>query len=34
MAPTTGSDPTLADDLLLRLFLPWSGTIAGENTLF
>lgn len=26
--------PTLAEDLLLLLFLPKSGTIAGENTLF
>ncbi|WP_431727098.1 GPP34 family phosphoprotein [Verrucosispora sp. TAA-831] len=26
--------PTLADDLLLLLFQPRSGTIAGENTLF
>lgn len=27
-------DPTLAEDLLLLLFQPNSGTIAGENTLF
>ncbi|WBB47943.1 GPP34 family phosphoprotein [Verrucosispora sp. WMMA2044] len=26
--------PTLVEDLLLLLFQPWSGTIAGENTLF
>lgn len=28
------SDPTLAEDLLLLLFQPDSGTIAGEGTLF
>lgn len=37
-APTPASNttypPTLAEDLLLLLFLPKSGTIAGENTLF
>ncbi|HIY67625.1 MAG TPA: GPP34 family phosphoprotein [Candidatus Agrococcus pullicola] len=27
-------NPTLAEDLLLLLFQPGSGTIAGENTLF
>jgi hypothetical protein len=27
-------EPTLAEDLLLLLFQPGSGTIAGENTLF
>lgn len=32
-APDLG-DPTLAEDLLLLLFQPDSGTIAGENTLF
>ncbi|MGB4777389.1 GOLPH3/VPS74 family protein [Microbacterium sp.] len=29
-----GEQPTLAEDLLLVLFQPDSGTIAGENTLF
>lgn len=33
-APTRPDDPTLAEDLLLLLFQPPSGTIAGENTLF
>jgi hypothetical protein len=28
------SAPTLAEDLLLVLFQPDSGTIAGENTLY
>lgn len=32
-APALGA-PTVADDLLLLLFQPDSGTIAGENTLF
>jgi hypothetical protein len=33
--PTGGYDePTLVEDLMLLLFLPRSGTIAGENTLF
>ena len=31
---TTLGPPTLAEDLLLLLFQPDSGTIAGENTLF
>lgn len=35
MTATTGqADPTLAEDLLLLLFQPKSGTIAGEGTLF
>ncbi|TNH28697.1 GPP34 family phosphoprotein [Micromonospora orduensis] len=35
MTPDPRSDaPTLAEDLLLLLFQPRSGTIAGENTLF
>lgn len=32
-APTTGT-PLIAEDLLLLLFAPTSGTIAGEGTLF
>ncbi|NYF15474.1 hypothetical protein HDC37_000286 [Microbacterium sp. AK009] len=32
--PSTSAPPTLAEDLLLLLFQPDSGTIAGENTLF
>ncbi|WBQ03476.1 GOLPH3/VPS74 family protein [Kribbella sp. CA-293567] len=31
---TYQDEPTLAEDLLLLLFQPRSGTIAGENTLF
>lgn len=31
---TTARDPILAEDLMLLLFQPSSGTIAGENTLF
>ncbi|MCZ7436747.1 GPP34 family phosphoprotein [Micromonospora sp. WMMC241] len=31
---THSTPPTLAEDLLLLLFQPGSGTIAGENTLF
>jgi hypothetical protein len=31
---TSHDPPTLAEDLLLLLFQPRSGTIAGENTLF
>ncbi|ADB29924.1 hypothetical protein Kfla_0806 [Kribbella flavida DSM 17836] len=31
---TQYDEPTLAEDLLLLLFQPSSGTIAGENTLF
>ncbi|TWD82542.1 Golgi phosphoprotein 3 GPP34 [Kribbella amoyensis] len=31
---TKPENPTLAEDLLLLLFQPRSGTIAGENTLF
>ncbi|MGC4938694.1 GOLPH3/VPS74 family protein [Kribbella sp. DT2] len=31
---TRAEEPTLAEDLLLLLFQPSSGTIAGENTLF
>jgi hypothetical protein len=33
-ASVNGPAPTLAEDLLLLLFQPDSGTIAGENTLF
>lgn len=33
-APTTPEAPLIAEDLLLLLFDPRSGTIAGENTLF
>lgn len=33
-APTSLGEPTLAEDLLLLLFQPDSGTVAGENTLF
>lgn len=33
-AISTNTSPTLAEDLLLLLFQPESGTIAGENTLF
>lgn len=32
--PDTQATPTLAEDLLLLLFQPASGTIGGENTLF
>ena len=32
--PDSLVEPTLAEDALLLLFLPDSGTIAGENTLF
>lgn len=32
--PSGHNEPTLAEDLMLLLFLPRSGTIAGENTLF
>lgn len=32
--PSGHDEPTLAEDLMLLLFLPRSGTIAGENTLF
>lgn len=32
--PGPAAAPTLAEDLLLLLFQPGSGTIAGENTLF
>ncbi|GAA1993878.1 hypothetical protein GCM10009718_34590 [Isoptericola halotolerans] len=31
---STGGEPTLAEDLLLLLFQPGSGTIAGEGTLY
>ncbi|WP_020013202.1 GOLPH3/VPS74 family protein [Promicromonospora sukumoe] len=33
-APATPATPLIAEDLLLLLFDPRSGTIAGENTLF
>lgn len=33
-APATTGTPTLAEDLLLLLFQPQSGTIAGEGTLY
>ncbi|KAA9136215.1 GOLPH3/VPS74 family protein [Microbacterium caowuchunii] len=33
-AETSSHEPTLAEDLLLLLFQPDSGTIAGESTLF
>lgn len=33
-APTTAAAPLVAEDLLLLLFDPRSGTIAGEGTLF
>lgn len=33
-ASTLSGDPTLAEDLLLLLFQPDSGTIAGETTLY
>ncbi len=33
-AETSSDEPTLAEDLLLLLFQPDSGTIAGESTLF
>jgi Golgi phosphoprotein 3 (GPP34) len=32
--PATTGDPTLAEELLLLLFQPGSGTIAGEGTLY
>lgn len=32
--PTTTGSPTLAEDLLLLLFQPGTGTIAGEGTLY